>query len=113
MSIESKLKDMILERYHSIREFSNTVDMPYTTIDSILKRGIANSSVSNIITICKALQISADALADGEIHPVRDLHRDLHVTGYDTYRKIHELNLHTDDYADLYKYAEFLSQRRN
>lgn len=109
MSIESKLKDMILERYHSIREFSNTVDMPYTTIDSILKRGIANSSVSNIISICKELQISADALADGDIQPVRDLHKSLHVDGYDIYKKIHELNLNTERLGELYEYAKYLS----
>jgi hypothetical protein len=44
--------------------------MPYTTIDSIFKRKIANSSVSNVIKICKALGISADELADGKIVPV-------------------------------------------
>ena len=38
---------------------------------SIFKRGIDNSSVANIIKICKALGISADALADGEIAPVK------------------------------------------
>jgi hypothetical protein len=43
--------------------------MPYTTIDSIFRRGIGNSSVSNVIKICKALGISADALANGEIAP--------------------------------------------
>lgn len=67
MSIEEELKDLILKRYHSIREFTMTIDMPYTTMDSIFRRGIGNSSVSNIIKICKALGISADALADGEI----------------------------------------------
>ena len=70
MSIENKLKDLILNRYHSIREFTIAIDMPYTTMDSIFRRGIGNSSVSNVIKICKALGISADALADGKIEPV-------------------------------------------
>lgn len=70
MTTEEKLKDLILRRYHSIREFTIEIDMPYTTMDSIFRRGIGNSSVSNIIKICKALKISADALADGEIRPV-------------------------------------------
>lgn len=70
MTTEDRIKDLILKRYHSIREFSITTDIPYTTLDSILKRGIGNSSVTNVIKICKALGISADALADGEIVPI-------------------------------------------
>ena len=71
MTIEEKLKNLISERYHSIREFAIYIDMPYSTLDSIFKRGIGNSSVTNIVKICKALHISTDALADGEIRPRR------------------------------------------
>lgn len=70
MTIEEKLKALILRRYHSIREFTIDIGIPYTTMMSIFERGIGNSSISNIIKICKALQISVDALADGEIAPV-------------------------------------------
>lgn len=70
MSIEEKLKDYILERFVSIREFTHVVNMSYSTVDSILRRGIGNSSVSNVIKICKALGISVDELADGNIVPV-------------------------------------------
>lgn len=67
MTIEEKLQELILTRYHSLREFTIDIDIPYTTIHSIFRRGIDNSSLSNVIKICKALGISADALADGEI----------------------------------------------
>lgn len=73
MTIEEKLKDLILTKYRSIREFTQTIDMPYSTFGTILSRGIENSSVTNVIKICKALGISADALADGRIeHLSRD-----------------------------------------
>ena len=72
MTIEEKLKDLILRRFKSVREFSNEFDIPYTTLKSVLSRGIGNSSVSTIIKICKALGISADALADGEIVPIKE-----------------------------------------
>lgn len=72
MTIEERLQELILRRYHSIREFTIAIDIPYTTLHSIFKRGIGNSSVTNIIKICKALGISADALADGEIKPIND-----------------------------------------
>ena len=68
--IEDELKKLILEKYNSLRNFAIKIDIPYTTIDSILKRGIANSNVSNVIKICKALDISSDKLIDeGRIIP--------------------------------------------
>jgi DNA-binding Xre family transcriptional regulator len=67
MKIEEKLQELILNRYHSLREFTIDIGIPYTTIHSIFRRGIDNSSLSNIIKICKALNISVDALAEGEI----------------------------------------------
>lgn len=70
MTIEEKLKDLIQERYSSIREFTLKIDMSYSTFDSILRRGIQNATVSNILKICDALHISADALANGEIVPL-------------------------------------------
>jgi hypothetical protein len=71
MTTEEKLKELILNRYHSIRDFTNSIDLPYTTLDSMFRRGIDNSSVANVIKVCKALGISADALADGEIAPIQ------------------------------------------
>lgn len=58
--LENKIKDLIIEKYGSIRQFSFKIGLPYTTIDSILKRGIDNSNVSNVIKMCKALNISID-----------------------------------------------------
>lgn len=67
MTVEENLKTLILSRYKSIREFTIEVGIPYTTLDSIFRRGVGNSSVSNVIKVCKALRISADELAEGRI----------------------------------------------
>lgn len=64
------LKEYILTKYKSIREFTMESGIPYSTMATILKRGIQNSGVTNIIRICKALDISADELAKGNIVPV-------------------------------------------
>ena len=80
MSIEEKLKGLILSRYRSLREFTQTIDMPYQTMDSILKRGVDKASISNIIKICKALDISADELANGHIVPNGLRHTTLEMT---------------------------------
>lgn len=80
MSIEEKLKGLILTRYRSLREFTNAIDMPYQTMDSILKRGVDKASISNIIKICKALDISADELANGNLVPSSLRHSTLEMT---------------------------------
>jgi len=58
--LESKIKEIIIERYGSVRQFAIKIDIPYATVDSILKRGIDNSNVSNVMKICKVLEISID-----------------------------------------------------
>ena len=70
MTIEEKLKEYILTKHKSIREFVKCTDLPYSTVDGILKRGIANSSIGNVLKICKALGISADELANNRIAPL-------------------------------------------
>lgn len=64
MTLEDDLKKLIIEKYGSVRQFALQIDVPYTTIDTILRRGIDNSNVSNIIRICKKLEISVDKLLD-------------------------------------------------
>lgn len=80
MSIEEKLKGLILTRYRSLREFTTAIDMPYQTMDSILKRGVDKASIGNIIKICKALDISADELANGNIVPSSLRHTTIEMT---------------------------------
>ena len=70
MTIEEKLKDLILSEYGSLRNFTMLVGLPYSTVDGMLKRGIQNATVSNVLTICAALGISADELGQGRIVPV-------------------------------------------
>ena len=64
---EDLLKDLILSKYKSVREFTTQLEMPYSTLDSIFKRGVRKASVDNLIKICDSLGISADALVDGKI----------------------------------------------
>ena len=74
MNVEEKLKDYILSRYNSLREFSIRAEIPHSTFISILQRGIQNASVGNVIKICRQLNISADELAEGKIVP-RERHK--------------------------------------
>lgn len=68
-NVEQQLKNLICERFNSVKEFSAIVDIPYTTVDSILKRGVEKANVVNIIKICAQLEIDTDAVASGKITP--------------------------------------------
>lgn len=67
MSVESDLKNLIVERYGTVKAFSQSVGLPNSTLDSIFRRGILKASVTNIIKICDELGISADGLGEGKI----------------------------------------------
>lgn len=47
---------------YNIKEFSELAGVPYTTIRSIISRGIGNSSVDNVLKICSTLKITSEEL---------------------------------------------------
>ena len=67
MAIENELKSLIINKYKSIRQFSYEVDIPATTIQSILNNGVENAGVKKMTKICSYLGLDIDALADGYI----------------------------------------------
>lgn len=67
--IENELKSLILSKFGTVKDFALKCGLPYSTVDTILRRGINKASVSSVIAICKALDISTDALANGRIAP--------------------------------------------
>ena len=67
MTIEERLKEYILSRFGTIKDFSRKCGLPYGTVIAILRRGIANSTLDNVLAMCKFLGISADELAEGRI----------------------------------------------
>ena len=50
---EMKIREMIISRYGSLKKFCEVIQMPWTTLDSILKRGFANSNITNVMKITK------------------------------------------------------------
>ena len=62
MTREELLKSYILKQYRTVKDFSVAIGLPYTTIDGILRRGVMNTRVENMIRVCQFLGISLDAL---------------------------------------------------
>ncbi len=62
MNKTAYIKNLIQEKYPSLKDFSRKSDLPYTTLHSMLSRGIGNASTDNVIKLCRALNISFDSL---------------------------------------------------
>lgn len=65
--LESRIKELIIERYGSLKKFTEIIEMPWTTLDSILKRGVANSNITNVLKITRELGLDAEDLVDGKV----------------------------------------------
>ena len=62
MTREEYLKQLIIEDSVTLKDFAKKIDMPYTTLYSILKN-VGGASIDKVIKICKGLNITADDLA--------------------------------------------------
>lgn len=56
------IKNLIFETGLNQKAFSQKIGIPYTTLRSMLQRGIGNASVDNVIKVCKGLGITTDQL---------------------------------------------------
>lgn len=67
MTMEEQLKNAILEKYKSVRAFTTTINIPYSTLDSVFKRGISNAGVSTMIKVFDALDLDIESVSSGEL----------------------------------------------
>ncbi|HOP12094.1 MAG TPA: helix-turn-helix transcriptional regulator [Oscillospiraceae bacterium] len=58
MEREQRLRNEILDRYKSIRQFALAVDVPYSSIMTGLAKGITGMSFDTVIKICRALELN-------------------------------------------------------
>lgn len=62
--LETELKRLMEIKSGSVRAFAIDNEIPYTTLRSMLDRGVMSTNVSNVITICKALNIKPESLEE-------------------------------------------------
>ncbi len=55
---ELRLRNAILDRYKSIRQFALAVDVPYSSMMTGLSKGITGMSFDTVIKICRALGLN-------------------------------------------------------
>lgn len=77
MSTEEALKDLICERYGTMAAFCEKIGMKTSTLASIIKRGLLNANITNVISICQELGIRTDEIGRGRIVPVEEIPHDV------------------------------------
>jgi len=58
MNREQKLRNLILDRYTSLRRFAIEANIPYSTLMTLLSRDIGGASFDIVIKICRELEIN-------------------------------------------------------
>lgn len=66
---EAKLRDCILERYRSVRAFAMALEVPCSTVNNVLRRGVQSVNLSTATTLCDALGLDIAAFVRGEMAP--------------------------------------------
>ncbi|MFR3566451.1 MAG: hypothetical protein ACLTUR_00565 [Paraclostridium sordellii] len=99
MNKTNKLKQLILNKYGSIREFSRIVQIPSTTLTSALDKGIGGMAVDRVIKICDILNIDIKTFdpldQDNEIFSKKD---DLDKNKVNSFKSVKEQNLLSNFY---------------
>lgn len=57
MNREQLLRNLILDRYPSLRQFAKEADIPHSSLMTLLSRGVSGSSFDTVIRICQTLGI--------------------------------------------------------
>ena len=57
MTREQLLRNLILDRYQSLRRFAIEADIPYSTLMTLLSRDLGGASFDVVMKICRALEI--------------------------------------------------------
>lgn len=57
MNREQWLRNQILDRYASLRQFAKEADIPYSSLMTLLSRGIGGASFDTVLKLCRVLEI--------------------------------------------------------
>ena len=64
--LTADIKRKIEENYKSTREFSQSIDVPYTTIKTALTKGFGGTAVNTVLKICSTLKLDISNYTDIE-----------------------------------------------
>lgn len=78
MNKTDMIRKMINDTGLNLKAFAEKSQLPYTTLRSMLDRGIDNASVNNVMKICSTLGIRIESLYEVELNSEETLRKDEH-----------------------------------
>lgn len=90
MKIEDQLRALIVAKFGSLKKLTEIYDIPYSTLQTVLKRGVQNAGIGTLRILSDALDITLDGLSNNLIE-----YKD---------PELHTNN--SEDYLFLYKYNQ-------
>lgn len=64
MNIEETLRNLMIAKSGSVKSFAEMTELPYSTVLSILDRGVMNAKAQNVFVICEFLGIKPETLGE-------------------------------------------------
>ena len=65
MNREQRLRNLIYDKYSSLRQFAIEADIPYSTLMTLLSRDIGGASFDTVVKNCKVLDVAPDEFYSG------------------------------------------------
>lgn len=62
MTREDYVKSLIKSNGYNLKEFATKIQMPYTTLLSILNGSLGGAAMDNVLKICRALDLTVEEL---------------------------------------------------
>lgn len=112
--VEEQLKNLIIEKYGSLKKFAESVDIPWSTLDGVIKRGVNKANITSLIKICEGLNIDCESLYYGDIITKQTILKEepLSEDEQEHIRKYRSLNTDGKEIVDIildreYEFAEY------
>ena len=110
LNLEEEIKELILRDYKSLNNFCKQFDFPWSTIKGMLNRGIKKASITNVIKLCKALNLDIEELSKDKIvqkHLKEDTDDYMLIACHHETGKLTE-----DEKEEIKQFAEFVKNRK-
>lgn len=62
MTREEYVKYLIQKQNYTYKSFAASINIPYTTLLSMLKNGLGGAAIDNVIKVCRGLHITVEEL---------------------------------------------------
>ncbi|WIV11381.1 helix-turn-helix transcriptional regulator [Proteiniborus sp. MB09-C3] len=104
---KAKVLKKLIEDTGSIKAFAEKADIPYTTLYSILERGVGKASVDNVIKICKTLGITVEEMEEMAKGEIMEKNKPATIAAH-----LDKVKLTEEEEKQLNDYIQFLLSRR-